>query len=254
MKDEKRKLESKKIEILAQPNDVTCGPTCLHAIYHFYGLDISLSRVIKEVEYLETGGTLSVLLGLHGLSLGFDVTINVLDMQIFDPTWFMQETNLIEKLEAQMKHKRSKKLHLASHAYIKFLEQGGEIISRDISSRFLKNSFEQYGPILSGLSSTYLYRCARECTDENDLSYYDDLKGEPCGHFVVLNGYCRDSKMILVADPYSKNPYAERYYEVRVSRLINSILLGELTYDANLLFIRPKKLSKTDQKISKKTE
>ncbi len=248
----KMKKESKKIEMLAQPNDVTCGPTCLHAIYHFYGVEISLNEVIKSVEYLETGGTLSVLLGLHALNMGFEVTINVLDLQVFDPTWFMQETNLIEKLESQMKYKKSKKLHLASHAYIKFLEQGGKIISRDISSRFLKNAFEQYGPILSGLSSTYLYRSARECTDENDQSYYDDIKGEPCGHFVVLNGYCGDSKMISVADPYSKNPYAERYYEVRVSRLINAILLGELTYDANLLFIKPKSKSKNISKNKKK--
>lgn len=235
------KNHKKPITMLAQPDDVTCGPTCLQAIYHFYGDTISLNQVIAEVEYLETGGTLAVLLGLHAISRGYEVTINVLDLEIFDPTWFVHETNLIEKLEAQMMYKKSRKLQLASKAYIKFLKLGGKVISKDISSRFLKESFEKYGPVLSGLSSTYLYRCSRDLTDENDVSHPDDIRGVHSGHFVVLNGYCRSSKKVLVADPYSKNPHETLYYEVRISRLINAILLGELTYDANLLFIKPKK-------------
>jgi hypothetical protein len=242
MKTEKK--DKKKIAMLPQPNDVTCGPTCLHAIYHFHGDLISLDQIISEVEYLETGGTLAVLLGLHALNRGYEVIINVLDLELFDPTWFIQPTDLIEKLEAQMLYKKSKKLQLASKAYIKFLKLGGKVISRDISSRFLKESFDRYGPILSGLSSTYLYRCSRDLTDENDVSHPDDIRGVHSGHFVVLDGYCSQSKKVLVADPYSKNPHAELHYQVRISRLINAILLGELTYDANLLFISPKEKSK----------
>ena len=41
------------IKILPQPDDVTCGPTSLHAIYHHYGYHISLSRLINEIEMLE---------------------------------------------------------------------------------------------------------------------------------------------------------------------------------------------------------
>jgi hypothetical protein len=240
------KTHKKEVVMLPQPNDVTCGPTCLHAIYYFYNDQVSLSQVIKEVQYLETGGTLAVLLGLHALKRGYDVTINVLDMDIFDPTWFVSEVDLIEKLELQMRYKKSRKIQQASIAYIEFLKQGGKVISKDISSRFLKESFDRYGPVLSGLSSTYLYRSSRELTDENDSCVYDDVRGYPSGHFVVLGGYGSSAKTILVADPYSKNPHAKLYYEVRVSRLINAILLGELTYDANLLFIKPKKKIKTN--------
>ena len=235
------KKHNRKFSILTQPNDVTCGPTCLHSIYHFHGDPVSLSQVIEEVQYLESGGTLAILLGLHALKRGYDVTINVLNLDIFDPTWFIHETNLIEKLELQMRHKKNRKLHQASMAYIEFLKLGGEVISKDISSRFLKESFSKYGPILSGLSSTYLYRFSRELTDSNDMCVYDDIRGYPGGHFVVLSGHCPNSRTFLVADPYSKNPHAKLYYGVRVSRLINAILIGELTYDANLLFIRPKK-------------
>ena len=44
-----------------------------------------------------------------------------------------------------------------------------------------------------------------------------------------------------VADPYQPNPAKERYYEVGINRLICSILLGVLTYDANLLVISPQR-------------
>jgi ABC-type bacteriocin/lantibiotic exporter with double-glycine peptidase domain len=53
-----------------QPDDTTCGPTCLQAIYRFHGDPVSLDRVIREVETLETAGTLAVLLALHALESG----------------------------------------------------------------------------------------------------------------------------------------------------------------------------------------
>jgi hypothetical protein len=45
----------------------------------------------------------------------------------------------------------------------------------------------------------------------------------------------------MVADPLQDNPlYGEHYYEVGVDRLVGAILLGILTYDANLLVIAPR--------------
>ena len=61
------------------------------------------------------------------------------------------------------------------------------------------------------------------------------------GHFVVLCGM--KGKQVLVADPYQGNPFSnDGRYEVHVGRLINSIMLGIVTYDANLLIISKKKL------------
>ncbi len=58
-------------EILAQPDDLTCGPTCLQAVYGYYGDPLSIERVIAEVERLENRGTLAVLLGCHALRRGY---------------------------------------------------------------------------------------------------------------------------------------------------------------------------------------
>ncbi len=231
----------KRLRILPQPDDVTCGPTCLHAIYQFYHHEVTLDQVIAEVRYLPSGGTLGVYLGLHALQQGFNATINVINLEVFDPTWFVGEVNLIEKLSEQLRYKKNAKMRLASEAFIEFLQKGGAVISHDISSHLLKAAFAKNIPVLTGLSSTYLYRCAREVTTEQDRSYYDDVKGEPSGHFVVLNGYKRNSKSIVVADPYAGNPLAgNSFYQVQVSHLINAIMLGALTYDTNLMFITPK--------------
>jgi hypothetical protein len=98
--------------------------------------------------------------------------------------------------------------------------------------RYLNGSI----PMLAGLSSTYLYQSAREYGPRGE---YDDVRGVPGGHFVVLCGYDSSNRDVLVADPYQPNPAKERYYEVGVNRLICSILLGVLTYDANLLVVSP---------------
>jgi hypothetical protein len=94
-------------------------------------------------------------------------------------------------------------------------------------------------PVLTGLSATYLYGCARE-TGEYTLRE-DDVRGVPTGHFVVLCGYDRESREILVADPHQENPlFRSHYYEVSVDRALGAILLGIITYDANLLILERK--------------
>ena len=73
----------------AQPDDTTCGPTCLHAVYGYYGDEAELDQVIQETVRLEHGGTLALLLGCHALRRGYQATIYTYHLQVFDPTWFV---------------------------------------------------------------------------------------------------------------------------------------------------------------------
>jgi hypothetical protein len=77
---------SLEIEILPQPDDATCGPTCLHAVYRFFEDPIPLDRVIAEVEPLKAGGTLAVNLARHALGRGYAATIYTYNPRVFDPT------------------------------------------------------------------------------------------------------------------------------------------------------------------------
>lgn len=227
------------IKILTQPDDTTCGPTSLHAVYSFYGKSITLKEVINEVSYLEEGGTLAVMLGIDALKRKFKTKLYTYNLQVFDPTWFKdKKPDLIEKLKNQLKFKNNTRLQNATYSYIEYLEMGGEILFKDLNPSLLKKYFERNIPVLTGLNATYLYSCAREKMDSENKSVYDDVQGYSTGHFVVLCGYDSEKKHVIVADPYKENPLSgNNYYSVRIGRLINAIMLGIVTYDSNLLVI-----------------
>ncbi|GAB3815183.1 hypothetical protein GCM10028895_09010 [Pontibacter rugosus] len=95
------------IKIHTQPDDSTCGPTSLHAVYRYFKDTISLSEVIKEVPSLDEGGTLEVLLACHALQRGYQARIYTYNMFIFDPTWIgLGNEEIILKLEEQRHLKR----------------------------------------------------------------------------------------------------------------------------------------------------
>jgi hypothetical protein len=226
------------VPLQAQPTDTSCGPTCLQAVYGFHGDHVPLKRLIDEVETVEGGGTLAVLLGVHALRRGYHATLYTYNLRIFDPSWFHPEqADLADKLRQQVRH-RSGKRREATQSCLEFVEDGGEVFFEDLTGSLIRRHLQNGLPILTGLSATFLYRAPREISDTNED---DDIQGEPQGHFVVLKGYDEDSRMVQVADPYEANPLsADREYEVPMNRLINAILLGVLTYDANLLIIRPR--------------
>jgi hypothetical protein len=122
-----------------------------------------------------------------------------------------------------------------------FIELGGSLRFEDLTGALIRKYLNRGIPVLTGLSSTYLYRVAREYGPEDDS---DDVRGEPAGHFVVLCGYSKDTREVLVADPFLTNPTGTNQYLVNIDRLICAILLGILTYDANLLIIEPRKQRK----------
>ncbi|MEQ9424646.1 MAG: C39 family peptidase [Cyclobacteriaceae bacterium] len=227
------------VDILPQPNDVTCGPTCLHAVYNYYGDDITLQEVVKGVKQLKLGGTLAVYLGIHAIEQGYKAKIYTYNLQVFDPTWFnLDRKSMRQKLKEQLEEKPTKRMQEATEAYLHFLNIGGTIAHDELTPALVRSSLLKGYPILTGLSATYLYQSAREIGETNA---YDDIKGEPSGHFVVVSGYDKSNKEVLIADPLNPNPISdkEQYYHVDIQRLINAIMLGIVTYDANLLIIQP---------------
>ena len=228
------------MDILPQPDDTTCGPTCLHAIYRYFGDEIPLNQVVSEIPQIEAGGTLAVYLAVHALRRGYSATIYSYNLQIFDPTWAnARGEEIAEKLRLQASHKKGDPgLVVATEGYLEFLELGGqlrfEVLTADLLRRYLKRSL----PVLSGLSATYLYNCAREYSEGNDL-VFDDIRGKSMGHFVVLAGYDKQDRTVLIADPFLPNPVGSgQYYRVNILRLVCAIMLGTLTFDGDLLIIK----------------
>jgi hypothetical protein len=228
------------LEILPQPTDETCGPACLHAVYRFLEDPIPLERVVDEVTHLGTGGTLAAYLGLHALKRGYRATLYTYNLELFDPTWFTEPAGHIQKrLRQQAEAKASQeRLLISTEAHLEYLEAGGSLQFEELSPDLVRRLLSRGLPIMTGLSATYLYACARELYDRERGAMPDSVRGYPTGHFVVLHGYDPSTDSVLVADPYHGNPLSDGHnYRVGIVRLLGAIMLGVLSYDGNLLVI-----------------
>ncbi len=202
---------------------------------------MDLDRVIREVTPLDTGGTLGVFLANHALRRGYDAMLYTYNLDIFDPTWFQRPAgDLPGLLNEQVARKPGARLGVATNAYLDFLELGGLIRFQELRPDLIRGHLSDGHPILTGLSATYLYGCAREVERGGGRLEYDSVGGEPTGHFVVVNGYDALTDSVLVADPLHENAFGSHNYRVGIVRLLGAIMLGVLTYDGNLLVITPK--------------
>lgn len=219
----------------AQPDDFTCGPTSLQAVYAYFGEPLALDAILAGIPFLEEGGTLAVYLGVDALRRGYRARLHSFNLQVFDPSWAdYTMPELDAALAARARAKSDPRLLESVEAYRTFIRAGGTLDLTDITPGLLRGYFDRGLPVLAGLSATYLYGGPRERI-EGGRMVYDDVAGEPQGHFVVLCGL--EGRRVIVADPFEENPSGDHHYPVEIDRLIHAILLGVLTYDGNLLIL-----------------
>ena len=226
------------VRMLPQPDETTCGPTCLHAVYRYWGEDAHLQEVIARTHKLEHGGTFAIFLACDALRQGYQATIYTYNLTVFDPTWFTPGVDIAERLQRQREVKKNDaKLQHVTAGYLEFLRLGGRLRLTDLTRPLIRGLLRRNLPIITGLSSTYLYRAVREY-GPNDAP--DDIRGLPAGHFVVIAGYDRKKRTVLVVDPYGLHPYGPSHeYWINIDRVLGATLLGIVTHDANLLLIYP---------------
>src|SRR5687768_7432707 len=146
-----------RIEEFAQPDDVTCGPTCLRKVYNYFGHDLPLETVLGEIDRNEDGGTLAVFLGVSALRRGFQARIYSYDLRIFDPTWrALDSRQLAEKITLRIPHLKRSKAKRSATAYLEFLELGGTLGFEELTPLLLKRILKSGHPVLAGLSATHL--------------------------------------------------------------------------------------------------
>ncbi|HEX8011110.1 MAG TPA: hypothetical protein VF814_09270 [Casimicrobiaceae bacterium] len=150
------------VKMTSQPDETTCGPTCLHAIYRYWGENETLPDVIARTRRLARGGTVAVFLGCDALRKGYRATIYTYNLLVFDPTWFTKRVDVAERLRRQQKAKKNARLAQITEGYLEFLSLGGRLRFVDLSRSLIRGMLRRRIPIIAGLSSTYLYRAARE--------------------------------------------------------------------------------------------
>jgi Peptidase C39 family len=223
------------VQVDQQPDDDSCGITCLQAIYRYNDLNLGLDQLRSEVDHWQTGGTVSVNLARHALDRGFAATLYSYNVQIFDPTWRdLPSEAIAKKLKARHRRIRSKKQKKVIAFYLDFLRKGGILKFDDLDEDLFDRLFAARTPVLVGLSATYLYQAKRERPD----CVEDDEIGNPVGHFVIVAGWDRSSRTVLVHDPLRRNPISDSgTYTLPFTKFSNAVMLGILTYDENLLVV-----------------
>lgn len=225
------------VKMLPQPDETTCGPTCLHAVYRYWGTEVLLPEVIGRTYRMTHGGTFAIFLACDALRQGYQATIYTYNLTVFDPTWFVPGVDIAERLQRQREVKQDARLRHVTEGYLEFLRLGGRLRLTDLSHALIRGLLRRNLPIITGLSSTYLYRAVREYGPNDEP---DDVHGLPSGHFVVIAGYDRKKRAVLVLDPYERHPYGPSHeYWINIDRVIGAVLLGIVTHDANLLVVYP---------------
>ena len=202
--------------------------------------EVKSPDVIARMHRLEEGGTFAVFLGCDALRRGYRAALYTYNVTVFDPTWFTQPgVDLAERLARQLEVKDHPRLRMVTDGYLEFLALGGRLRFADLSPALVRGLLRFKLPIITGLSSTYLYRARREYGPADTP---DDVRGVPVGHFVVIAGYDAVRRRVLVVDPYQPNPYGKSHeYWISIDRVVAAILLGIVTHDANLLVVYPRR-------------
>lgn len=217
------------ITMKRQPTDESCGPTALDAVYRHYGEDFGLSTLVAEVGTTIGGGTTAAMLGIDAISRGFSAAIRDFSPGLFDPSWDgLPVDRLYGKLSESAATSVGKKRQVLE-SYMTFIEAGGLIDLGPWEPGILLEEL-RHGPAICGLCCNSLYRSPRERFVDGKC-IVDDLRGGPCGHFVVTE--LADNGRIAVHDPWDADVTV-----MDESRLAMAILLGSTTLDSYVLAVR----------------
>ncbi len=223
------------VHVPLQPDDESCGITCLHSIYQYYGNQTTIDELRKAVVHWSTGGTVGVNLGRNALNHGFTAEIFTYNIKVFDPTWHqLPQKELITKLKLRQQKVRSNRQKKIISFYLDFIRLGGKVRFDDLNEKLIQDQFAKQRPIICGLSATYLYQEIRELPNGQE----NDIMGHPVGHFVIVSDYDPSKHEVQIHDPLRRNPISKTgVYTLPFQKFSNAVMLGILTYDANLLVI-----------------
>ncbi len=231
-----------------QPDDVSCGPTCLAQVMASFGEEVEIPDLMARIRRNPDGGTQAVHIADLAMELGYRVRLYPFGVRVFDPSWWdLLDSEIIMRLGQRASALEAAEADPAEVetvlAWRDVLRRGAHVAFKEPSPALIAGILARGRPVIVGLNATWLYRAMRERPDDNES---DDLLGWPVGHFVTVSGYTGGGLHLHVRDPSEDAPdhlhpegAGRGNYPVPGDRLVHAILLGDLTRDAVLLEIWP---------------
>jgi hypothetical protein len=233
----RRQLHELPVPRVVQPDDTTCGPSCLAQVAGFFGQQHTVPALAAGLSRLHHGGTLGVFLALRAMELGFEAAVYPLGVRVFDPTWWQLDAPaLVDRLHRRRDTLTEPLDREVIDAWVRFLRAGGHLRFAELTPALLRGAIDRGHPLICGLNVTWLYRESREQDDGTP----DDVGGEQVGHFVTIAGYSGGGRRFDIRDPHWEAPYGvDGHYRVGAWQLIHAILIGDRTRDAVLVELWP---------------
>ena len=129
----------------------------------YWGDDEPLATVIERMWRLEQGGTFAVFLGCDALAQGLSrAHLHVQPLRVRSDVVHAAARRHRRAARSRSARRRATRGQHATDGYLEFLERGGRLRFADLSQHLIRGILRCRLPIITGLSSTYLYRSARE--------------------------------------------------------------------------------------------
>ncbi|MBD3280341.1 hypothetical protein GF389_02360 [Candidatus Dojkabacteria bacterium] len=199
-----------------------CGPLCLVNIFENLGDKALVEDIMEDLGVTENEITYLPQLALYAHKNNLKIKYLQSNPREISPNWKGLESDkyleTLKKFQEEMDKESIWKKNLKF--LIEYIEAGGEIEVDDLSREKISQYLAEGYVVLAAVEQTWLWG-KRKVKGKIE---YDDLKGKPSGHFVVI--YKEDGDDFLVSDPYPTGLEGkEGLYRVSKDTMLVSILV-----------------------------
>ncbi|GEM_PF-2372895 len=195
-------MEKLRVPLMRQlPNSVECGLVDVSMVYSYYGIQMSMEELRKDLPTTDIG-TYAPQTGMHLLKNGFEVEIITHNPRLVWKTdKNLNQKELLTKFEDKYKT-ADENDKIALGYFIDFMKNGGKVIVKIPSCQDLEEEIGQGRPVLVLLTNASLYDKNIADTHGRHFDY--------TFHGVVVIGIGEGK--VLINDPYAEEEGGQKEY------------------------------------------
>lgn len=202
-----------------------CGPISVYTIHQFFGTTITTAEILKDLGVSTKTSTFPSQLAQHLRSFPYDVQLLTSCSYLVSPHWIGKSSLFIaEELQQWLVHHKRSPWRKGAQFLRDYLASGGMIKIINLTTHILDEYLEGGYLILACLEESWLWG-RRKIVGK---AFFDDVKGSPRGHFVVL--FDGNDHEYAISDPFPTGlPGRSGNYFVSKDTVMISILLWGAT-------------------------
>jgi hypothetical protein len=198
--------------VYQKQGSVDCGPSVLSMWLAYYGKNMPVAKITKQVEVYKGLGTYTPQLGTFMIEQGFNVEIVTLHPDLFTLSdQQLSQKQILERFRSLVKKAKKVSSKRALRFFIQFMEGGGKIKVAIPFAEDVREEIKEKRPLGALLTSNYLLG------NEPRFNFHFNLITGIDAEFVYLNDPLidkRGGKQRFKIDEYFYGIYASAYAEL----------------------------------------